>query len=157
MSEEGVMRKVGELRLYLDDYEQLIRELLDKSVRSPRIKYFLPLTLALSGRRIGEVLRLAVKDIDFEEHKVTWWIEKKRQAMYLTLPMPSRWFTIAQDYIVLNKITNELFPISRITAWRVVTDVTSELIGVRLSPHDLRHLFAMKALLDTKDYELVRR
>ena len=151
------LERIKQLRLHLDDFDELIRQLNARLAKSPRTKYFLTYTIALSGRRVGEVLRLRVADIDFENHRVTWQIEKKKTPMYLTLPMPSKWFVIAQDYIILNKITNELFPISYITAWRWVREVTNELIGVPLHPHDLRHLFAMKMLLETRDYELTRR
>lgn len=151
------LERIKQLRLHLDDFDELIRQLNARLAKSPRIKYFLTYTLTLSGRRVGEVLRLRVADIDFENRKVTWHIEKKKTPMYLTLPMPSKWFVIAQDYIILNKITNELFPISYITAWRYVKEVTNELIGVPLHPHDLRHLFAMKMLIETRDYELTRR
>ena len=149
--------RIKQLRLHLDDFDKLISQLNARLAKSPKIKYFLTYTIALSGRRVGEVLKLRVADIDFENRKVTWHIEKKKTPIYLTLPMPSRWFTIAQDYIILNKITNELFPISYVTAWRYIKETTNELIGIPLHPHDLRHLFAMKMLLETRDFEMTRR
>lgn len=144
-------RRLYELRLRLEDFENLVEDLDKKLAKTPRLDYFLPYTLAVSGRRLGEVLRLTTVDVHENEGTVTWHIEKKRGEYPLTLPMPRRWFIHYSNYVLANKITYEVFSVSPVTAWRIVRRVTG------FKPHDLRHLFALEALIRTRDIELVRR
>jgi len=144
--------------LDLDKYSRLLERLSADAYARPTRPPVLTLTLAATGRRIGEVLSLRVRDVDFEKAVATWRIEKKRRGdYYVTLPLPRRLADVLQKYVTWNAVSDLLFPVSRTQAYYDVKKTLRQygLHGWR--PHDLRHAFILKALLETRSIELVRR
>ena len=149
--------RVREIYLDLSRYEQLLEKLVKDAWTRPTRPPVLTLTLAATGRRVGEVLRLRTRDIDFDRGQVTWYIEKKRGEYYVTLPAPRRLLDVLQKYITWNGVADLLFPVSRTQAYFDVKK-TLDRYGLKAwRPHDLRHAFILKALLETRSIELVRR
>jgi integrase len=124
----------------------------------PRRDRVLTYVLGATGRRLGEVLLLTTRDIDFEKHVITWRILKKRRPdYYVTLPLSQRLEEVLRRYIVFNAVADRLFPVSRRQAHYDVKKVLEE-VGLRgWRPHDLRHAFILEALLNVRSIELVRR
>jgi integrase len=150
--------QIREVYLSLDAYKAAMERLYRLIWQVPRRRWVLAYTLGATGRRLGEVLLLTVKDIDFERRMITWRILKKRRGdYYVTLPMGPRLEEILRRYIVLNAVSDMLFPISRRQAEYDVKKALEEagLHGWR--PHDLRHAFILLALLESRSIELVRR
>ncbi len=150
--------QIREIYLSLDAYRAAMDKLYRLIWQVPRRHLVLTYTLGATGRRLGEVLLLTTHDIDFQNRAITWRIlKKRRQDYYVTLPMSPRLEEVLRRYIVLNGVTDVVFPISRRQAEYDVKKALNEagLYGWR--PHDLRHAFILEALLQTKSIELVRR
>jgi len=150
--------KVHEVYLNIDAYRQAMERLYKLIWQIPKRHWVLTYVLGATGRRLGEVLLLTTRDIDFQNRTITWRILKKRRAdYYVTLPMSARLEDVLRRYIVLNGAADALFPISRRQAQYDVKKALDEvgLHGWRV--HDLRHAFILEALLNTRSVELVRR
>jgi integrase len=144
--------------LDLDKYNRLLQRLSADAYARPTRPPVLTLTLAATGRRIGEVLSLRARDVDFEKSAATWRIEKKmRGDYYVTLPIPRRLTDVMQKYVTWNAVSDLLFPVSRTQAYYDVKKTLKQYGLVAWRPHDLRHAFILKALLETRSIELVRR
>ena len=150
--------QIREVYLSLDAYKAAMERLYKLIWQVPRRHWVLTYVLGATGRRLGEVLLLTVKDIDFERRMITWRILKKRRGdYYVTLPMSARLEEILRRYIVFNAVSDALFPISRRQAEYDVKKALEE-AGLRgWRPHDLRHAFILLALLESRSIELVRR
>jgi integrase len=144
--------------LDLDKYNRLLERLSADAYAKPTRPPVLTLTLAATGRRIGEVLSLRARDVDFEKSAATWRIEKKRRGdYYVTLPIPRRLADVLQKYVTWNAVSDLLFPVSRTQAYYDVKRTLRQYGLVAWRPHDLRHAFILRALLETRSIELVRR
>jgi integrase len=149
---------VRRIFLDLDKYNRLLERLSADAYARPTRPSVLTLTLAATGRRIGEVLLLRARDVDFERSTATWRIEKKRRGdYYVTLPIPRRLADVLQKYVTWNAASDLLFPVSRTQAYYDVKKTLRQYGLVAWRPHDLRHAFILKALLETRSIELVRR
>lgn len=144
--------------LHLDLYRQGMERLYRLAWQTPERYLVLTYTLGATGRRLGEVLQLTTRDLDFERHVATWRILKKRRPdYYVTLPLSPRLEEILRRYIVFNGISDKLFPISKRQAEYDVKAALEE-VGLRgWRPHDLRHAFILEALLNSRSIEQVRR
>lgn len=150
--------KIRDVYLSLEAYRNAMEKLYNLTRRTPLRRYVLTYTLGATGRRLGEVLPLTTRDIDFEQETVTWRILKKRRDdYYVTLPLSPRLKDVLMRYITFNGISDRLFEISKRQAQYDVKKALSEvgLYGWRV--HDLRHAFILEALLSSKSIELVRR
>jgi len=150
--------EVRRVFLDLDKYNRLLEKLSADAYARPTRPPVLTLTLAATGRRIGEVLALRVRDVDFERGTATWRIEKKRRDdYYVTLPIPRRLADVLAKYAAWNAVSDLFFAISRTQAYYDVKKTLSRYGLIAWRPHDLRHAFILKALLETRSIELVRR
>ena len=150
--------EVRRVFLDLDKYNRLLDRLSVDAYARPIRPLVLTLTLAATGRRIGEVLMLRIRDVDFERAVATWRIEKKRRDdYYVTLPIPRRLADVLQKYATWNAVSDLFFPVSRTQAYYDVKRTLKAYGLVAWRPHDLRHAFILKALLETRSIELVRR
>jgi len=144
--------------LNLDAYRHAMERLYRMAIQMPRRRWVLTYVLGATGRRLGEVLLLTTRDVDFQNRVITWRILKKRRAdYYVTLPMSQRLEELLRRYIVFNGVSDSLFPISKRQAGYDVEKAFNE-VGIHgWRPHDLRHAFILEALLQTRSIELVRR
>lgn len=149
--------RIREVYLRLKDYEHAMDLLRSKGMETPVRKYVLAYTLGATGRRISEVLQLTTRDVLFEEKKIVWRILKKRKDYVLVLPASERLLKLLSRYIIFNGVSDRLFPVSRRQAWLDVKRALNEVGLHGWSPHSLRHAFILKALIETKSIELVRR
>lgn len=124
----------------VQEYEQRVLALRQKAYELPTRDVMLSLTVMLSGRRISEVLQLAVRDVDFEGNRITFPCLKKKSIERITLPMPSWYMLQLQRYVVINGIGDKLFDVSRYQAYRIVRRLTG------YNPHAFRHLLALYLL-----------
>jgi integrase len=144
--------------LNIDAYRDAMERLYRLIWRVPLRRYVLTYTLGATGRRIGEVVLLTTRDIDFESHRITWRILKKRRPDYfVTLPLSPRLGEVLRRYITFNAAADALFPISIRQAQLDVKKTFNEVGLYGWRPHDLRHAFILEALLRTGNIELVRR
>ncbi|MEM4964881.1 MAG: site-specific integrase [Pyrobaculum sp.] len=151
------VRRIAQIQLRLRDFEQAMEKIYDDAYLTPEWPLVLTYVLGATGRRLGEVLALKTTDIDWEAKRITWKIEKKRQEFYLALPASDRLLKLLDRYIRLNAVPYRLFDVSRQRAWYKIKQVLAR-CGLRgWRPHDLRHAFILKALVETKSLELVRR
>lgn len=60
---------------------EIVRLLLDKALKHNPRNFLILFMLLRTGRRIGELLELKVKDISFEESMILWNIEKKHKRL----------------------------------------------------------------------------
>jgi len=150
--------QIREVYLSLDAYRSAMDRLYKLIYQAPLRRRALTYLLGATGRRIGEAMSLTTRDIDFERRAITWRILKKRRAdYYVTLPMSSRLEDVLRRYIVLNGVSDRLFPVTLRQGQYDVKRTLEEvgLYGWRV--HDLRHAFILEALLQTRSIELVRR
>jgi integrase len=154
---ETNVEEIRQVYLSLDAYQGAMEKLYKLAYQKPERRYVLTYTLGATGRRIGEVLLLTTRDVDFERSVVTWRILKKRRPYYVTLPLSSKLGDILRRYIVLNGISDMLFPISRQQAWLDVKKVFKEVGLYGWKPHYLRHAFILLALVERNTIEQVRR
>ncbi len=150
--------QIREVYLSLDQYRAAMEKLYKLIWQIPKRRWALTYVLGATGRRIGEVLLLTVRDIDFQNRTITWRILKKRRPdYYVTLPTSPRLEEVLKRYIVFNGVADVVFPISRRQAEYDVKKALQEVGLHGWRPHDLRHAFILEALLNTKSIELVRR
>jgi integrase/recombinase XerD len=150
--------QIRDVYLNIDAYRQAMERLYRHIWQIPRRHWTLTYVLGATGRRLGEVLLLTTRDIDFERRVITWRILKKRRAdYYVTLPMSQRLEEVLRRYIVFNGISDKLFDISRRQAHYDVKRALAEVGLHGWRPHDLRHAFILEALLNVRNIELVRR
>jgi integrase len=150
--------KIRDVYLNIDAYRQAMERLYKLIWQVPKRRWVLTYVLGATGRRLGEVLPLATRDIDFQNRTITWHILKKRRAdYYVTLPMSQRLEEVLRRYIVLNGVGDKLFPVSRRQAGYDIKKALEEVGLYGWRPHDLRHAFILEALLNTRSIELVRR
>ncbi len=150
--------KIRDVYLSLEAYRNAMENLYKQIWRAPLRRYVLTYTLGATGRRLGEVLLLTTRDIDFEKEMVTWRILKKRSDnYYVTLPLSSRLKDVLMRYITFNGVSDQLFPISKRQAQYDVKKALQEVGLYGWRPHDLRHAFILEALLNAKNIEQVRR
>ncbi len=135
----------------LAEYERIVRMLKYESMKNPDIKNVLPLTVAITGARIREVLMLTTIDIDFDTARLYVPTLKRKGRPKRVVPVPSWYLPIINSYIVRNAISHELFPISRSQAYRIVKKKTG------YHPHAFRHAAIMYFLYKGLDPETVRR
>ncbi len=150
--------KIRDVYLSLETYRNAMEKLYKLIWRVPQRRWVLTYTLGATGRRLGEVLMLTTRDIDFEREVATWRILKKRRGdYYVTLPLSPRLKDVLMRYITFNGVSDQLFPISKRQAQYDVRRALNEVGLYGWRPHDLRHAFILEALLNTKSIELVRR
>lgn len=110
-----------------------------------------------TGRRISEVLMVKVKDIDFDDNRILWNIEKKRKGYRAWKPIDEETMFEVSKYIANNGLDNEsyLFPsssrtgyLTRIRVYQILSKACEELgifyVGAKKPhPHHFRHSFAI--------------
>lgn len=92
--------------------------------------------MARGGMRVGEVLKLMPEDI--HGHKLILKKPKSGREMEIVY-LPKKVADRLRDYVQLKEIETEsrIFPISHVTAWRIVQKA-GRLIGIKISFHDFR-------------------
>jgi integrase/recombinase XerD len=144
------------LKRYKNDDEQYVRRLLNieemsrlvNSILDPRDKAVVVL-LAKTGIRRNELIRLDIDDIDWENYKVVLKKTPKRSNRIVFFDdevavVLRRWLRVREN---LKPKTKALFinyaskrRIDRNTVYNIVVKYSSRL-GLKISPHDLRHWF----------------
>jgi integrase/recombinase XerD len=144
------------LKRYKNDDEQYVRRLLNieemsrlvNSILDPRDKAVVVL-LAKTGMRRNELIRLDIDDIDWENYKVVLKKTPKRSNRIVFFDdevavVLRRWLKVREN---LKPKTKALFinyaskrRIDRNTVYNIVVKYSSRL-GLKISPHDLRHWF----------------
>jgi integrase/recombinase XerD len=144
------------LKRYKNDDEQYVRRLLNieemsrlvNSILDPRDKAVVVL-LAKTGIRRNELIRLDIDDIDWENYKVVLKKTPKRSNRIVFFDdevavVLRRWLKVREN---LKPKTKALFinyaskrRIDRNTVYNIVVKYSSRL-GLKISPHDLRHWF----------------
>ena len=135
----------------INEYERIVQRLRDEATRRPWIENVLPLTVVITGARISEVLMLTTTDVDFDYARLYIPTLKHKGRPKRAFPLPRWYLPIIRDYIVRNRISYELFPVSRKTAYLMVKRKTG------YHPHAFRHVVAMYFLFRRVDPETVRR
>jgi len=100
--------------------------------------------LAYTGARIGEALRATVDDLMFDRGLVR--IKGVKGGGFRVVPAPPEVLFLLQRYTIYRGRGDLLFPIAESTARIQVYRETKRLIGCSLSPHLLRHAYAIKLL-----------
>jgi integrase len=132
--------------------------------------------LILTGRRVGEVLNLKVKDLMYKDGKpmILWSIEKKKlNKEYLVLkPIDEETIDLTKQYIELEELDKEdwLFPSPKnhkkhLTRYRVfqLTREYCKMAGIervgekKPHPHHFRHSFAIRFTRMSKNPADIRK
>jgi len=100
--------------------------------------------LSYTGARISEALKATTEDIFYDKGIIR--IKGVKGGGFRVVPVPPEVLYLLQRYIVLKGRGDVLFPVSRRGATEWVYRETRRLIGCSLSPHMLRHAFAIKLL-----------
>ena len=150
-------RRLAKIQLQLRDYEAVMRRIYEDAIITPTRALTLTYVLGATGRRIGEALQLTTEDILWQDKRILWHIEKKKAPEVLSLPASDRLLKLLDRYIRLNGVSFKLFEVSRQQAWLDVKKTLARYGLAGWRPHDLRHAFALKMLLDTRDIERTRR
>jgi len=100
--------------------------------------------LAYTGARISEALRATTEDLFFDKLLIR--IRGVKGSGFRVVPVPPEIMYLLQRYIIYRGRGDLLFPLTRQAAGETVRRETRRLIGCSLSPHLLRHAFAIKLL-----------
>jgi len=124
-------------------------EALRQEVRKPgaweRDPLVLTSFLAYTGARISEALRATADDL-FPD-KLLIRIKGVKGGGFRVVPVPPEIMHLLQRYVVFRGRGDVLFPVTRQAAGVAVKRETKRLIGCSMSPHLLRHAFAIKLLM----------
>jgi len=127
---------------------QKLYEALRVEVRKPgaweRDSLVLTAYLAYTGARVSEALTATTEDLFYDKSVVR--IKGVKGGGFRIVPIPAEVMYLLQRYIVFRGRADLLFPISRQAAGEAVRRETRRLIGCSLSPHLLRHAYAIKLL-----------
>jgi integrase/recombinase XerD len=121
---------------------------------NPRNRLMLEL-MARGGMRIGEVLKLRVKDVDDRKLLIT---SPKSGRQSEIVFIPKKVADRLKDYIRAKELTFEqrVFPLSYSGA-REIVKKAGRLIGIHLRPHDLRRHAATYASRTGAPLEIVSK
>jgi len=152
--------KLGDVPRYESVIEAIKKALGD--VRKGRYKLrdlALVAILAFTGCRIGEALKLGVKDVDIKSKTIRITQEKKREEFYRIVPIPSKlfWEIIKRYLRRFPSKEMQLFKITDRQARNIVYKFTRRYLRKKIRPHALRHSYAIFVLKNTKDLETLRR
>jgi len=140
--------KQGGWRIPALNTVEKLYEALRQEVRKPgaweRDSLVLTAYLAYTGARISEALRATVDDLLFDRGLIR--IKGIKRSGFRTVPTPPEVLYLLQRYVIFRGRGDVLFPISRPAALLQVYRETKRLIGCSLSPHLLRHAYAIKLL-----------
>ncbi len=142
-------------RKYLNSEERAA--FLKASEQAPREVRTLCNLLAHAGCRISEALALTADRIDLNEQIVIFETLKKRRAgVYRAVPIPSDVLSVMDLVHGIRDAqagrdggrTHRLWPCSRMTAWRRVSEIMAEanVQGPHATPKGLRHGFGVAAV-----------
>jgi len=127
---------------------QKLYEALRQEVRKPgaweRDSLVLTAFLAYTGARISEALKATVDDLMFDKSLIR--IKGVKGGGFRVVPAPPEVLYLLQRYIVFRGRGDLLFPNTRQAATQQVYRETRRLVGCSMSPHLLRHAFAIKLL-----------
>jgi len=144
-------------------FKQGQREAIYNSCSNPRDKLLIRM-LWKTGRRIGEILKIKMSEIDFQNSNILWHIEKKKREYpkwkpvdKVTLKMIADYANaldiFPEDYLFMN--FNNHRPLTRQRAFQIVRDTTEKagifFVGVKKPhPHHFRHSFAIDKAVKLK-------
>jgi integrase/recombinase XerD len=139
--------KKKELRAYLD--RDTVNERI-ASIKNSRDR-MLMMFLWMSGCRITEALNVRKRDIDFtnKEARIRWL--KSRKWEERILPLRSELAMALWGYSASMNLDDLIFPIDRFRAYVVCKKY------MKVSPHKLRHSFAINFIRQTQDYGTLRK
>jgi len=141
--------KQGPWRIPALSAVQKLYEALRQEVRRPgaweRDSLVLTAFLAYTGARISEALKATAEDIFYDKSLVR--IKGVKGSGLRVVPVPPEVLYLLQRYIVFRGRGDLLFPISRRGATEWVYRETRRLVGCSMSPHLLRHAYAIKLLV----------
>jgi len=127
---------------------QKLYESLRQEIRRPgaweRDPLVLTAFLSYTGARISEVLRATVDDLLFDKGLIR--IKGSKGGGFRVVPAPPEVLFLLQRYVIYRGRGDLLFPVSRSAALLQTYRETKRLIGCSLSPHLLRHAYAIKLL-----------
>jgi len=127
---------------------QKLYEALRQEARKPgaweRDSLVLVAFLTYTGARISEELKATAEDLFYEKGLIR--IKGVKGGGFRVVPVPPEVIYLLQRYIVFRGRGDILFPVTRQAAGETVRRETRRLIGCNLSPHMLRHAFAIKLL-----------
>ena len=124
------------------------------------------LTLAWTGARVSEVLALTPRAFQIERSLIAIETLKRRRWCVREVPVPpelmhalAQHFTLAEAQRDQNRSGARLWPMSRVTAWRIVKTVmrAAGVTGPSACPKGLRHAFGVGALQAGVPITLVQR
>jgi len=132
------------------------REALYNNCSTPRDKLLIRL-LWKTGRRVGEILKLKVNEIDYEHNNILWHIEKKKGNYPKWKPVDKITVNMIKEYLKTQVLEDEdpIFmnwntgrAITRIRVYQIVRAVAKKsgigFVGVKKPhPHHFRHSFAI--------------
>jgi len=136
-----------------------------------RDKVFFSLAVS-TGRRIGELINIRIRDINIEEGTILWFIEKKRKEYKVVKHVPKMAWEPMLDYIMtLENPAPEAYlfqstytdrPLTT-QRWRQILHKLSERYNIltegqqRPRIHDLRHSCGVQIYNKTNDIRVVQR
>jgi integrase len=135
-----------------------LRAYLDRDVVNDRIAAIgnsrdkmLMIFLWISGVRITEALNVRKRDIDFtnKEVRIRWL--KSRKWTERILPIRSELAMALWGYSAAMNLDDLIFPIDRHRAYKVCMK------HMKVSPHKLRHSFAINFIRQTQDYGTLKK
>lgn len=151
-------------RKYLNRDERL--RFLAAVAHAPAQQRLLLETLAWTGARVSEVLSISPLSLDLATSTVTLPTLKRRKPMLREVPLPphlsrdlASTFAIRARLSDPNEAGQPLWPISRVTVWRIVKALMHDagIAGVKASPRGLRHAFGVGTLQSGVPLHLLQR
>ena len=139
-------------------YFKAIPKALDRDKRT------FALLLYYTGCRISEALAVTHGRIDYAKKGVVFKTLKRRKTIFRFVPLPEHFLTKLDDVhqvedVQKRQLGKKIWPFSRTTAWRAITDVMEkgEIVGIQATPKGLRHSFVIHhQQLNTPDHIIQR-
>lgn len=135
-------------------------------IELPTDRALFGLTLAWTGARVSEVLALTAASFQVEAGTVALWTLKRRRPSLREVPIPPELvaaidahFRLAERQRQAGAAAKQLWPWSRVTAWRLIKSVMreAEIAGRHATPRGLRHGFGVGTLQSGVPLNLIQR
>lgn len=123
--------------------------------------YMLFMVARTTGRRLGEYVKVKVKDVDFEKNIMRTWVLKRRVPVQKEAILSDQVKMIIKSYVIKNKLDLEDFLFTKISYRQIQNKIKSYSkkanVDHNVSFHNFRHYFITELVRQGWSYDKIAK